>query len=133
MKQWADKARDNLEAALYLLPSDDGREDSFPNASVSRAYYAAYLAVATSAQAGGYSFTGESRRGGEPYYRHDSIAEDVLDWDLVDEDTASDLDWLRGLRIKADYLEDNLNLEEASAAADVAARILDLLLPGARP
>lgn len=52
-----EKARENLEAASRLLPTEDGLVDALTNASASRAYYSAYLAVADSAQRRRRGFT----------------------------------------------------------------------------
>lgn len=122
-----EKARENLEAAGRLLPDDDGQFESLSNASASRAYYAAYLAVADAALQRGCVFTGTSKDG-EKYFRHDSLPGDVVGWRILAERQANDLDWLRGLRIKADYREDQIDLEEASEALDVATSLLDALL-----
>ena len=62
-----EKARENLEAADRLLTTD--ADLPLCNAAASRAYYAAYQAVADRAQENGVSFTGEA----VDYYRHDSL------------------------------------------------------------
>jgi len=123
---WREKAWENLEAALFLLPSDDGQDEAFPNASASRAYYAAYLAVTACARAAREPFT--STKSSDPYYVHDRIADDAVEWGFLDDTAATRLDWLRGLRIKADYSEDAVDLEEASTAAECAKAILKTLL-----
>jgi len=119
-----EKARENLDAAERLLPDDSG-VDALSNAAASRAYYAAYLAVADSAQRSHRSFT-KSNPG---YYRHDTLPEDAYEWRILDENGREDLGWLRDLRIKADYYEDNIDLDEASEAFDVARGLLERLLP----
>jgi hypothetical protein len=123
------KARENLEAARVLLPDDDaGRWEYHPNASASRAYYAAYQAVAHVAQGEQVAFTSDKN-----YYRHDSLPGDALAWHILDVDRKEDLEWLQGLRVKADYLADHVDLEEASQAAEVAEQLVaELLGPEAR-
>lgn len=121
-----EKARENLEAASRLLPTEDGLVDALTNASASRAYYSAYLAVADSAQRRRRGFT--DRDG--IYYRDDTLPDDAFGWRLIDDDQRDDLRWLRDLRIKADHYEDQVTLEEASEALDVAGGLLDVLLAG---
>jgi uncharacterized protein (UPF0332 family) len=115
-----EKARENLEAAARLLPDEDGVMDACTNAAGSRAYYAAYLAVADTAQRLGQTFT----NGKELYYRHASLPDDAFHWGILDEDRCDDLRWLYDLRIKADYYEDQVNLEEASQALVVARELV---------
>ena len=43
---------------------------------------------------------------------------------MIDEDQRDDLRWLRDLRIKADYYEDQITFDEASEAFDVARALL---------
>jgi hypothetical protein len=54
-----EKARENLEAAERLLPDEDGLIDALSNASASRAYYAAYLAIADTARRQDRDYTGK--------------------------------------------------------------------------
>lgn len=123
-----EKARENLEAAERLLPDEDGTRDALANASASRAYYAAYLAVADAAQRSHRSFT--DRDG--TYYRHDSLPDDAVRWRLLDVRQRGVLRWLHGLRLKADYFEDQVSFEEASRACDGARTILDITLQEVR-
>ena len=51
---------ETLTAMMRLLPDEDGRE-GLHNAAASRAYYAAYLAVAHVAQREGIDFTAEDK------------------------------------------------------------------------
>lgn len=119
-----EKARENLEAAARLLPDEEGVFDALSNAAASRAYYAAYLAVADAAQRRRRGFTDREAT----YYRHDTLPDDAYSWRLVDDDGRDDLRWLRDLRIKADYYEDQVALDEASEALEVAGRIVDAAL-----
>lgn len=119
-----EKARENLEAAGRLLPDDASEREPLNNASASRAYYAAYLAIAHEAQARDLAFTGR-----RAYYRHDRFPEDARGAGIVDDATAEDLRWLYTLRIKADYYADQVNLEEASEAFGVAEAIVERVLP----
>ena len=115
-----DKARENLAAARRLLPDESGAVDCLPNAAASRAYYAAYLAVAHRAQCLAIPFS-SSR---EPYYRHDTLPDEARRWGIVDEDGRLYVEHLRDLRVKADYLEDHVDFEEADAAVEVAEQVV---------
>lgn len=117
-----EKARESLEAAERLLPDESGR-DALSSSAASRAYYAAYLAVADRALREGRAFTNDERS----YFRHDQLPDDARRWGLLDEEQALDLEWMLGLRIKADYLEDFVELEEASDAFDRAKLLLTAL------
>jgi uncharacterized protein (UPF0332 family) len=123
MMHFVEKARENLEAVDRLLPDDTGDREPLSNAAASRAYYAAYLAVAERAQHRSIPFTGH-----RDYYRHDDLPNDGLRWGILTEDLADGLRFLHGLRIKADYQEDQVSLEEASNALDVARELLEALL-----
>ncbi len=120
-----EKARENLEAVERLLVrSDDGQVEPLSNAAASRAYYAAYQAVANCAQQQGLSF--DSR---EPkYYRHDTLPDRAHQWGILDADSSDDLSRLRDLRVKADYYEDMIEYDEASEAQLMAQRIVTTLL-----
>jgi uncharacterized protein (UPF0332 family) len=118
-----EKARENLEAVERLLPGEDGSLEALSNAAASRAYYAAYLAIADTAQRTRRSFTDRDTT----YYRHDTLPDDAFVWRILDEDRRDDLRWLRDLRIKADYFEDQVTLEEASEAYDVARSLVEML------
>lgn len=119
-----DKARESIEAAERLLPDESGDRDALSNAAASRAYYGAYLAVADRAQRSGREMTSHDRG----WYRHDSLPSDARAWGILDDDDAEALAWLQGMRIKADYWEDQVSLEEASAAFTEARRIVATLL-----
>ena len=84
-----EKARENVRAAARLLPEEvgDGVDEAapfegLPNAAASRAYYAAYLAIAHRAQHRGLPFTSTS---GKEYYRHDSLPDDAARWGIIDD------------------------------------------------
>ena len=119
-----EKARENLEAAGLLLPDASGDRDGLMNASVSRAYYAAYLCIADVAQRRGLAFTSTEN----DYYRHDTFPVKALMAGIIDGSGRVDVEWLRGLRVKADYLEDQVSLSEASEAFEVAGTLVDALL-----
>jgi uncharacterized protein (UPF0332 family) len=119
-----EKARENLEAAERLLPDESGCVEALSNAAASRAYYAAYLAIADGAQQEKRGYTA----GGATCYRHDSLPDDARAWGLIDHDQSDDLRLLYNLRIKADYYEDQVSLEEASSALDVARGLLESVL-----
>lgn len=124
---WRDKAFENLQAAERLMPSDDadGR-DALGNAAASRAYYAAYHAVATAASMRGHDFTDSEK----DYFRHDSLPDDVVAWGILDDEQAADLQLLYQRRIKADYYEEHVSDDEARTALEIAAELVANLLPG---
>lgn len=124
-----EKARENIEAAARLLPDDNDRFESLSNASASRAYYAAYLAVADVALRRRREFTANSSK----YFRHDTLPNDAVAWRILDADQSDRLRWLYNLRIKADYLEEQVDLDEASQALDFATALLDAILPEEHP
>ena len=119
------KAHENIDAAERLLPDDSGGRDGLFNAAASRAYYAAYHAVAHDAQRRQRAFTSDKE-----YYRHDELPADAARWGILDADQAEDLGWLLQLRLKADYYEDHVEVDEASEAFEVA-RALVLRIVGA--
>ena len=61
------------------------------------------------------------------YYRHDTLPESALRWGILDADLSDDLALLRDRRVKADYWEDNVDIEEASDAVDIAKQFVALL------
>jgi hypothetical protein len=75
-----EKAKENLEAVERLVSTGDGRLLPLSNAAASRAYYAAYLAVADRAQRDGRGF--DSAR--LEYYRHDTLPGNALGWSILD-------------------------------------------------
>lgn len=121
-----EKAKENLEAAERLLPDGVGR-DGLLNAAASRSYYAAYLAVADRALRIGVPFTDAGRS----YFRHDRLPRDAKSWGVLDAEGAEELEILHSLRIRADYLEDQVELDEASLAHDGAERLVTRLLGAA--
>lgn len=120
--EFDEKALENLEALARLSADDTGR-DGLHNAATNRAYYAAYHAVAHVAQRDGIAFTSERR-----YYRHDTLPDDALGWGVLDEEQRLDLKELLGLRIKADYDEAPVELEEADRAGELARGLVTRLL-----
>lgn len=121
-----EKARENLEAAERLLSTMEDTELPLHNASISRAYYAAYQAVADRALRDGLAF--DSTR---DYFRHDALPGRARDHGILDLDQHDELALLYELRIRADYKEDQLPYEVAADAAEAAARIVQSLV-GAR-
>jgi hypothetical protein len=125
-----EKARESLEAIDRLLTrSDDGQVEPLSNVAASRAYYAAYQAVADCAQRNGLGFDSSQPR----YYRHDTLPDRALDWGILDDDSRDGLSRLRDLRVKADYYEDQVHYDEASEAAAIAQRLVTSLLDGTTP
>ncbi len=118
------KAYENLEAARQLAGSEQAEMRCLANACASRAYYAAYLAVAHRAQGERVPFTGAA----SPYYRHDSLPEDAFRWRILDDEARDDLTLLRDRRVKADYWEDHVDLEEANDSVAIAEKLVTTLL-----
>ena len=118
-----EKARENLEAVERLLATHDGALLPLCNAAASRAYYSAYLTVADRAQRAGRGFDSSQ----VDYYRHDTLPDNAMHWSILDVDLRDDLSWLRDLRVKADYWEDQVSYEEVSEAASVARQFVELL------
>jgi uncharacterized protein (UPF0332 family) len=116
------KARENLEAARLLLEG----EDHCPNSSISRAYYAAYHACWDAMVDAGHPVP-EVRRSVR-YFHHQTFPQEVCDAGVLDEQQAGDLDYLYNQRIKADYYEDDVTLEEARAALKVSEALVHRLL-----
>jgi uncharacterized protein (UPF0332 family) len=114
------KAWENLDAAEHLLATKT--HDMFPNASASRAYYAAYLAVANRLLSLGVAF------GSSGYFKHDELPSDARQYGVLTDDESDDLIVLRDRRVKADYFEDNVDLEEANQAHQIARELVQGLL-----
>jgi hypothetical protein len=121
-----EKAWENLRAAEHLLPTDedDSLIGQFPNAAASRAYYAAYLAVAHRAQADARTFNSADK----DYYTHHELPDRARAWGLLDEDGCERLELLLGTRVKADYLEDHVSILEADGAVAIAQLLVSQLL-----
>lgn len=125
-----EKARENLEAAGRLLSrSEDGLADPLTNASASRAYYAAYQAVADCAQQAGVEFDSRDIN----YYVHDRLPAVAFHRRIIDLDEREDLSWLYGLRVKADYAAEHVDHDEASEAAEVARQLVQRLVGVSTP
>lgn len=119
--EFDEKAQENLEAVDRLLPDEEGR-DGLSNAAASRAYYAAYHAVAHVAQREGRRFTKDD------YYRHDTLPDEAFVWGILDDEQRLDLQQLLGLRIKADYDDAPVELDEADQARQLARALVERLL-----
>ena len=117
-----EKAQENLEAAAHLLEHGQG---GFLNAAASRAYYAAYLAVADAAQRQNRPFDGA-----RDYYKHDNVPDNAYRWQIVDDDEPEALILLRDDRIKADYYEEPIELEEAELLLEHATHLVRKILRG---
>jgi hypothetical protein len=92
--------------------------------AASRAYYAAYLAIADCAQQAGIEFDSRDVN----YYVHYRFPDLAFHRRIISIDERDDLSWLYGLRAKADYAEDQVHIDEASEAADVARRLVQKLV-----
>jgi uncharacterized protein (UPF0332 family) len=118
-----EKAKENLEACERLLPDDEGR-DALCDAAVNRAYFAAYLAVAARVRGEGVPFNDRN----DTYYTHDRLPELARRAGVVGADGSDALDYLYGLRIKADYEDTLVTLEEASLAYEHASELVRTVL-----
>jgi hypothetical protein len=101
--QLQEKAIENLEAAERLLDTRDGELEPLNHAAASRAYYAAYGAVADRVLRSGRPLPA----GG--YFKHGSFPEDAFHDGFLTSELREMLVWLRDLRVKADYEEDQVN------------------------
>jgi uncharacterized protein (UPF0332 family) len=116
------KAQENLDAARRLLESDD----PCPNSSVSRAYYAAYHACWSAMVNAGYPVP--VVRPGVRYFKHDEFTQKAVAARVLDEQGGLDLDFLLIQRLKADYYEDDVTVEEARSALRVSEALVHRLL-----
>jgi uncharacterized protein (UPF0332 family) len=120
-----EKAIENLEAADRLLDTSDGDFEPLNNAAASRAYYAAYVAVADRVLRSGRPLPEKG------YFKHDSFPDDAFHYGFLTSELREMLVWLRDLRVKADYEEDQVNYEEAALAAERAKVLLDAMVGNA--
>jgi uncharacterized protein (UPF0332 family) len=116
------KAYENLEAARFLLEC----EDPCTNSSMSRAYYAAYHACWTAMVENGHPVPME--RSDARYFHHKTFPDEACDAGVLDDQEASNLHYLYNQRIKADYHEDDVTLEEAQGALKVSKALVHRLL-----
>lgn len=112
------KAWENLAAARVLLDV----EDPCPNAAASRAYYAAYHACWHAMNEVGIP-TPEVRSG-VYYFLHEPLPYEARRTGVLDDWTSQELFELRELRIAADYLEEDVTVEEAREALEAATVIV---------
>jgi hypothetical protein len=121
--EFDEKARENLEAVERLRADDDGVRLCLGNAVANRAYFAAYHAVAHVAQRRGIDFTSE-----KGYYRHDSLPDDAARSGILGDEGRRDLKLPYGTRVKADYDEAPVELEEAEMVAGLANKVVQGLV-----
>jgi uncharacterized protein (UPF0332 family) len=116
------KAWENLAAARVLL--DD--EDPCPNAAASRAYYAAYHACWHAMNEAGIP-TPEVRPG-VYYFQHEPLPYEARRVGILDTQASDVLTGLALMRVTADYLEDELTVEQVRTAVAQAATFIRQLL-----
>ncbi|MBI5194972.1 MAG: HEPN domain-containing protein [Nitrospirae bacterium] len=117
-----DKSRDNIKAAQLL------EEKEFYDSSVSRSYYAAYLAAWHHLSKIGIQPLHEAKKGGI-YWRHDLFPELLCDeYKLIGPDQMSKFEILYSRRIKADYYVDKVVKEEAGDSFKLASDFISLFL-----
>jgi hypothetical protein len=56
----------------------------------------------------------------------------AFQWQILNEELRDDLDWLHGLRVKADYYQDQVEYDEASEATVAAEKIVTRPAQGRR-
>ncbi|QRK05784.1 HEPN domain-containing protein [Archangium violaceum] len=112
------KAWENLAAARVLLDV----EEPCPNAAASRAYYAAYHACWHAMNEVGIP-TPEVRSG-VYYFLHEPLPYEARRTGVLDDWTSQELFDLRELRIAADYLEEDVTVEDAWEALKAATVIV---------
>ncbi|MCB9587928.1 MAG: HEPN domain-containing protein [Polyangiaceae bacterium] len=113
-----EKAQENLEAARHLL---DREAADLCSASASRAYFAAYLAVADLALQRGHRYPDGN------YFRHNEFPQLARTWRLLTDDQRDDLALIRDRRVKADYTQDFVDVSEASESLEIAESFVGLL------
>jgi uncharacterized protein (UPF0332 family) len=112
------KAWENLSAARVLLDV----EDPCPNAAASRAYYAAYHACWHAMNEAGIP-TPEVRPG-VSYFQHEPLPYVACRAGVLDTRLSEELGGLIELRVDADYLEQDVTVEEARDALAAATFIV---------
>jgi hypothetical protein len=58
----------------------------------------------------------------------DASPTSALRWQIIDDDLSDDLVMLYGLRIKADYMQDQIDIDEANTAGEAARRLVEHLV-----
>lgn len=113
------KALENLRAAQGLLEL----RPPCPNAAISRAYYAVYLAGwFLLAQQGDDPPLVDGRR----YWRHLDFGLRLLRATIVNDDGREFVEHLQSKRIQADYYPDEIEMNEATALTDEARAFLGI-------
>lgn len=118
-----EKAKENFEAVDRLLDTKEGELEPLSNAAASRAYYAAYQVVVDHVMRRGHQIPS-----GAMHYRHDVLPDHAFHVQVLTRELRESLVWLRDLRVKADYLRDQVEYDEASAASDRAKQIIDAVM-----
>jgi uncharacterized protein (UPF0332 family) len=116
------KAWENLAAARVLLDV----EEPCPNAAASRAYYAAYHACWHAMNEAGIP-TPEVRPG-VSYFLHDPLPHEARRAGVLDDRASEGLHELVRLPVAADYLEEDLTVERAREALEMATAIVQRVL-----
>ena len=68
---------------------------------------------------------------GKGYFKHDSFPDDAFHYGFLTGELQEVLVWLRDLRVKADYEEDQVNYDEAALAAERARALLHAMVGNA--
>ena len=92
---------------------------------MSRAYYAAYHACWVAMVAADHPVPMER---GVRYFRHNTLYQEACDAGVIDDQESGNLHYLYNQRIKADYHEDDVTLEEAQEALKVSEALVSRLL-----
>ena len=116
------KARNNIKAARVLT------KNSFYDSSVSRAYYAVYLAAWHYLKAMNIHPPQKAPKGGY-YWPHHKLPEILCDeYGCIGPEQMEKLEVIYSRRIKADYAIDNIEKEEAQNSLSIASNFIAFLL-----
>ena len=116
------KARNNIKAARVLT------KNSFYDSSVSRAYYAVYLAAWHYLKAMDIHPQQKAPKGGY-YWPHHKLPEILCDeYGFIGLEQMEKLELICSRRIKADYYVDNIEKEEAQNSLSIASHFVAFFL-----
>ncbi len=116
------KARNNIKASRGLT------KNGFYDSSVSRAYYAVYLAAWHYLKAMNINPPQKAPKGGY-YWPHHKLPEILCDeYGCIGPEQMEKLELIYFRRIKADYTVDNIEKEEAQNSISIASNFLAFFL-----
>jgi len=116
------KARNNIKASRVLI------KNGFYDSSVSRAYYAVYLAAWHYLKAMNINPPQKAPKGGY-YWPHHKLPEILCDeYGCIGPEQMEKLELICSRRIKADYYVDNIEKEEAQNSLSIATNFITFFL-----